>query len=51
MRFIEVFADAVDVEKLGFEHAVPASIGRPPYDPRNNIKLYVYGYTNAIRSP
>lgn len=36
--------------ELGFERAVPAPVGRKPYDPRDLIKLYIYGYMNAIRS-
>lgn len=48
--FIEAFVDAADVEEMGFERAVPAPVGRKPYDPRDLIKLYVYGYMNAIRS-
>jgi Transposase domain (DUF772) len=29
---------------------VPAATGRPPYDPRDLLKLYVYGYLNEVRS-
>lgn len=35
---------------LGFGRAVAASTGRPPYDPRDLLKLYVYGYFNEVRS-
>ncbi|MFY9441860.1 MAG: transposase [Tepidanaerobacteraceae bacterium] len=38
------------MEKLGFKRAVPASTGRPPYDPKVLLKLYLYGYLNRIRS-
>jgi len=30
--------------------SVPAATGRPPYDPRDLLKLYVYGYLNEVRS-
>ena len=49
-RFIEVFVDSFDLEAMGFEHAVPAATGRPPYSPYLLVKLYIYGYLNRIRS-
>src|ERR1700751_73023 len=27
-----------------------ALVGRPPYDPRDLVKLYLYGYLNEVRS-
>ena len=50
VRFIEVFVDSLDLESMGFEHAVPAPTGRPPYSPYLLVKLYIYGYLNRIRS-
>ena len=29
-----------------FVRAVPAGTGRPGYDPRDMLKLYIYGYLN-----
>ena len=29
---------------------MPAATGRPPYDPRDLLKLYLYGYLNEVRS-
>ena len=49
-RFIEVFVDSLDLETMGFEHTVPAPTGRPPYNPYDLVKLYVWGYLNKIRS-
>ena len=49
-RFIEVFVDSLDLEAMGFEHTVPASTGRPPYNPYDLVKLYVWGYLNRVRS-
>ena len=31
-------------------HTEPCDTGRPPYDPRDLLKLYVYGYMNRVRS-
>lgn len=38
------------MRKLGFQKAEPAETGRPAYDPRDLLKLYIYGYFNKIRS-
>jgi transposase len=35
---------------LGFERAQAAETGRPGYDPRDLLQLYLYGYLNQIRS-
>jgi transposase len=50
VRFIDAFIDSLNLEKLGFKHALPNDVGRPSYDPADLLKLYVYGYLNQIRS-
>lgn len=50
VRVIDAFVDGLDVRELGFGRSVPAVTGRPPYDPRDLLKLYVYGYLNEVRS-
>jgi transposase len=50
VRVIDAFVMALDLQELGFKRAVPSEIGRPPHDPRNILKLYLYGYLNRIRS-
>jgi transposase len=50
VRVIDAFVDGLDLEALGFTRTQPASTGRPGYDPRDLLKLYVYGYANQIRS-
>ena len=50
VRAVEAFVMALDVAELGFTKAQPAGIGRYPYDPRDLLKLYIYGYLNGIRS-
>lgn len=50
VRFLDAFVDGLRVEELGFRHSVPEGMGRPPYDPRDLLKLYVYGYLNGVRS-
>ena len=51
VRIIDKFVDGLDIESLGFNHtSVSAKGGRPPYDPKDMLKLYIYGYFNSIRS-
>ena len=49
VRAIDAFIDCLDVCAMGFK-AEPAREGRPGYDPRDMLKLYMYGYINHIRS-
>jgi transposase len=49
-RVIEAFVDRLDMAKLGFFRSEPAETGRPGYDPRDLLKLYLYGYLWQIRS-
>jgi len=50
VRFLEAFVNSLDLQALGFQHAVLEETGRPPYHPGDLLKLYVYGYFNRIRS-
>jgi len=42
VRIIEAFVQQLDMASLGFK-AEPAAEGRPGYDPRDMLKLYIYG--------
>jgi transposase len=50
VRFISAWVDSLDLATTGFTGIVPAETGRPGYDPRALLKLYIYGYLNRIRS-
>jgi len=50
VRVIDAFVAQLDLEGLEFVRAQPAATGRPPYDPADLLKLYLYGYFNRIRS-
>jgi transposase len=50
VRVVDAFVDGLGFTTLGFGRAAPASTGRPGYDPRDLLKLYVYGYLNEVRS-
>ncbi len=50
VRFIDAFVVSLDLRDLGFRSAVLKDTGRPPYNPEDLLKLYLYGYMNSIRS-
>jgi transposase len=49
-RVIEAWVERMEMARLGFERAQPAETGRPGYDPRDLLKLYLYGYLQQVRS-
>ena len=48
VRQIDTFVNHLDLEAMGFK--APPSQGRPPYNPADLLKLYIYGYMNRMRS-
>lgn len=50
VRVVDAFVDSLDLGALEFGKVQPAATGRPPYDPGDMLKLYVYGYLNQVRS-
>lgn len=50
VRVIDAFVASLDMVRLGFGRPTPAPTGRPGYDPRDMLRLYIYGYLNAVRS-
>jgi len=52
VRFLDAFVESQDLRGQGFkfpkEH--PEGKGRPPYHPRDFLKLYLYGYLHRVRS-
>jgi len=49
-RVIDALVDRLEMEQLGFVRAEAAETGRPGYDPRDLLKLYLYGYLHQMRS-
>ena len=49
-RVIEAFVQRMDMSRLEFVRAEPAETGRPGYDPRDLLKLFLYGYLQQVRS-
>jgi transposase len=50
VRVIEAYINSFDMATLGCTRQQPNTTGRPMYDPKDLLKLYVYGYMNRIRS-
>lgn len=50
VRVIDAFVESLDMDKLGFKNSIPKDKGRPPYNPKDLLKLYIYGYMNKITS-
>lgn len=50
VKVIDAFVDCLDMAAIGFKNTTPKTQGRPSYDPRILLKLYIYGYFNKIRS-
>ena len=49
-RVIDAFVESLAMSELGLERSEAAETGRPGYDPRDLLKLYLYGYLHTIRS-
>lgn len=49
VRFVDAGRRS-DLEADGFRRVHPKGTGRPGYDPRDLLKLYIYGHLNRIRS-
>lgn len=47
-RFIDAFVNSLNLADYGIKER--ASEGRPPYDPKSLLKLYIYGSDNGIKS-
>ena len=50
IRAVDAFVDMLDLRELGFAAVDPSATGRPGYHPAILLKLYIYGYLNAIAS-
>src|SRR5258705_6128757 len=50
VRVIAAFVETLDFQKLGFVRGAAAETGRPGYDPRVLLGLYIWGHLNKVRS-
>jgi transposase len=50
VRVIDIYVQQLDLAMLGFSKTTLSKEGRPPYNAKDLLKLYYYGYINKIRS-
>jgi len=50
VRVMEAFVEMLDIKALKCTHYETSATGRMPYNPKDMLKLYVYGYFNGIRT-
>jgi len=50
VRVIDAYVNSLDIAAMGFTRSQLNNTGRPPYFPKDLLKLYLYGYMNRIRS-
>jgi len=49
VRVIDLFVESIKIYEFGFK-AKTTIEGRPAFNPKDLLKLFVYGYLNRIRS-
>ena len=50
VRFVEAFVENISLESLGFRVQTIKSEGRPSFQGKVFLKIYLYGYLNGLRS-
>ena len=50
VRLFDAFVDSLNLQELGFGKSTPEVMGRPSYDPRDLLKVLLYGYFYGVRS-
>ena len=46
--FIDIFNESLDTKHTGFTYTAPLKEGRPPYDPKDILKLYVWSISTSL---
>ncbi|NRS91798.1 transposase, partial [Frigoriflavimonas asaccharolytica] len=50
VRFVDAFVESMDLKALGFEVQTLKTEGRPSFNTKVFLKIYLYGYLNGVRS-
>lgn len=50
VRLIDAFVENLDMVSLKFQREEPEEMGRPSYDPKDLLKVLIYGYFYGARS-
>ena len=49
VRLIDLFVESLNIGEMGFRTDYGEN-GRPAYNPKDLLKLFIYGYSNELRS-
>ena len=50
VRVIDAFVESLDMKKVGIKEGKNDAVGRRRYNPKDMLKIYLYGYRNRVRS-
>lgn len=50
VRVIDAFVENLDLEALNFRNSESKVMSRPAYDPKDLLKVLIYGYFYGVRS-
>ena len=50
VRAIDAFIEYLALDEMGFVRGAPAETGRPGYDPRVLLGIYIWGHLNRVRA-
>ncbi|WP_138205961.1 transposase, partial [Haloimpatiens lingqiaonensis] len=50
VRIIDKIIDVMNIESMGFKVGNNDEVGRPKFNPKDLLKLYIYGYFYGVRS-
>ncbi|MFV8361696.1 hypothetical protein [Flavobacterium sp. LS1P3] len=50
VRFIDAFVEYTDLSKLDFAVKTLKTEGRPSFNSKVFLKIYLYGYLNSVRN-
>lgn len=50
VRVIDAFVDSLELSRFDFKYSTPTKKGNRPYNPKDLLKLYLFGYNQKIRS-
>lgn len=50
VRAIDAFVESLDMKKVGIKEGKNDVVGRKRYNPKDMLKIYLYGYRNRVSS-
>ena len=50
VRLIDLFVESIQLKDFDFKLKTNTLEGRPPYNPKDLLKLFIYGYLNSSKN-